>query len=213
VRRAQADVSTVAFAVEPSRLVIVDQGGGPYRVLYLCGRPDWEFKFLRRALRSDDQVQLVGLIRIARRQPKFDFRNPRDSATSQLFKGFEHPDPETAERSDQPVLIRLGTLDEVEPILPNSRLSNGTLYTLHATTATVLDGVGASPVQVVIQWTKASSHAQTPAQVDQAVEAIASVYRRANDQAAVVRAICAIYAHGSPTIHLVVERAGVYCPP
>jgi hypothetical protein len=97
-----------------SRLVVVDQGGGPYRVLYVSGRPNWEFKFLRRAISGDDQVQLVGLIRIARRQPKFDFRDPRDRSTSQLFKGFEHPDPDTAERADQPVLIRIGTLDEVE---------------------------------------------------------------------------------------------------
>ena len=59
-----------------SRLVVVDQGGGPYRVLYVSGRPNWEFKFLRRALDDDEQVQLVGLLRIARRQPKFDFQAP-----------------------------------------------------------------------------------------------------------------------------------------
>ena len=49
-----------------SRLVVVDQGGGPYRVLYVSGRPNWEFKFLRRAIDDDEQVQLVGLLRIAR---------------------------------------------------------------------------------------------------------------------------------------------------
>jgi hypothetical protein len=94
-----------------SRLVVVDQGGGPYRVLYVSGRPDWEFKFLNRAIAGDDQVELVGLIRIARRQPKFDFQAARDGSRSALFKGFEHPDPDTAERADQPVLVRLG----VEP--------------------------------------------------------------------------------------------------
>jgi uncharacterized membrane protein len=97
-----------------SRLVVVDQGGGPYRVLYVSGRPNWEFKFLRRAVAEDEQVQLVGLIRIAKRQPKFDFRDARDRSTSVLFKGFDHPDAESAERYDQPVLIRLGTADEVE---------------------------------------------------------------------------------------------------
>ena len=98
-----------------SRLVVIDQGGGPYRVLYVSGRPDWEFKFLRRALEEDDQLELAGLVRIARRQPKFDFRNSRTQSTSPLFDGFDHPDAETAERSDQPVLIRLGTkLDGVE---------------------------------------------------------------------------------------------------
>ena len=97
-----------------SRLVVVDQGSGPYRVLYVSGRPNWEFKFLRRALADDEQVQLVGLIRIARRQPKFDFRDARVQANSRLFQGFDHPDPDSAERADQPVLVRLGTLDEVE---------------------------------------------------------------------------------------------------
>src|SRR5262249_8385902 len=71
--------------------------------------PNWEFKFLRRALADDEQVQLVGLLRIARRQPKVDFRNPRDRAASELYKGFENPDADTAERYRQPVLLRLGT--------------------------------------------------------------------------------------------------------
>ena len=89
-----------------SRLVVVDQGSGPYRVLYVGGRPNWEFKYLRRAVADDEQVQLVGLIRIARRQPKFDFRDPRARSNSRLFDGFEHPDAQTAERHDQPVLVR-----------------------------------------------------------------------------------------------------------
>ncbi len=97
-----------------SRLVVVDQGAGPYRVLYVGGRPNWEFKFLRRAIDDDEQVQLVGLVRIARRQPKFDFQSAGNRTVSPLFTGFDHPDAESAERSDQPVLIRLGTLDEAE---------------------------------------------------------------------------------------------------
>jgi uncharacterized membrane protein len=96
------------------RLAVVDRGGGPYRVLYVCGRPNWEFKFLRRALDEDDQLQLVGLVRIARREPKFEFRSRAGESTNPLFRGFEHPDEEGAERYDQPVLIRLGTKDEHE---------------------------------------------------------------------------------------------------
>ncbi len=96
-----------------SRLVVIDQGSGPYRVLYVSGRPNWEFKFLRRAVAEDEQVQLVGLVRIATKQPKFDFRSRR-TGTSALFEGFDHPDAETAEQHDQPVLVRLNTLDEVE---------------------------------------------------------------------------------------------------
>jgi uncharacterized membrane protein len=97
-----------------SRLVAVDQGSGPYRVLYVSGRPNWEYKFLRRAIEEDEQVQLVGLVRIARRQPKFDFRSKRSQATSPLYDGFDHLDADTAERYDQPVLVRLGTVDESE---------------------------------------------------------------------------------------------------
>jgi uncharacterized membrane protein len=114
-----------------SRLVVVDQGGGPYRVLYVGGRPNWEFKFLRRALHDDEQVQLVGLLRIARRQPKFDFQAARNRASSPLFEGFDHPDPETAEAADQSVLVRLGTLDEVE-LRNGFPKSAAELYRYHA---------------------------------------------------------------------------------
>lgn len=96
------------------RQVVVDRGGGPYRVLYLCGRPNWEFKFLRRALADDDQLELVGLVRIAKREPKFAFRRHAEESTNPLFSGFEHPDTEAAEQYDQPVLVRLGTKDENE---------------------------------------------------------------------------------------------------
>jgi len=95
------------------RWIEVDRGSGPYRVLYVGGRPNWEFKYLRRSVDEDQEIQLVGLVRVARRQPKFDFRDQAKS-NNNLFKGFEHPDAETAERRDQPVMIRLGTRDASE---------------------------------------------------------------------------------------------------
>ncbi|HYO23749.1 MAG TPA: glutamine amidotransferase, partial [Lacipirellulaceae bacterium] len=97
-----------------TRLVSVDRGGGPYRILYISGRPNWEFKFLRRALADDDQLELVGLVRIAKREPKFSFRARGDRSTNQLFKGFENPEGDAAESYDEPVLVRLGTADEEE---------------------------------------------------------------------------------------------------
>jgi hypothetical protein len=97
-----------------SRLVVVDQGGGPYRVLYVSGRPNWEFKFLRRAVADDEQIRIAGLLRVARSQPKFDFRDMRTRERSTFFKGFDNPDDETAERQDQPVLARFGTEEEAE---------------------------------------------------------------------------------------------------
>jgi uncharacterized membrane protein len=110
VRVAAADGSPQdtdeATLANNERLTVVDRGGGPYRVLYVCGRPNWEFKFLRRAVADDDQLELMGLVRIARREPKFAFRSRAGESTNPLFRGFEHPDEEGAERYDQPVLLR-----------------------------------------------------------------------------------------------------------
>ncbi len=108
------DASGEQTLANNNRLVVVDQGGGPFRVLYVSGRPNWEYKFLRRAIADDDQVKLVGLVRIARRVAKFDFQASGSRTTSPLFTGFDHPDADTAERADQPVLIRMGTVDDVE---------------------------------------------------------------------------------------------------
>jgi uncharacterized membrane protein len=133
-----------------SRLVVIDQGGGPYRVLYVSGRPNWEFKFLRRALEEDDQLELAGLVRIARRQPKFDFRSQRAQSTSPLFDGFDHPDAETAERSDQPVLIRLGKkLDGVE-LRDGFPKTADELYRYHAIVLDDLEAAFFTPDQLAL---------------------------------------------------------------
>lgn len=95
-------------------VIAVDRGRGPYRILYVCGRPNWEFKFLNRAEQEDDQVQLVALIRVALREPKFDFRGRAGETSNPLYRGFAHQSAEDVERYDQPVLIRLNTRDEVE---------------------------------------------------------------------------------------------------
>jgi uncharacterized membrane protein len=95
------------------RLATVDRGGGPYRVLYVGGMPNWEFKFLRRAISADDEVQLVGLVRIAKREPKFTFLSRSGERTNPLFRGFGNTGEQT-EEYDQPVLVRLGTEDKDE---------------------------------------------------------------------------------------------------
>ena len=96
------------------RSLVVDRGKGPYRILYVSGRPNWEYKFLRRAVGEDEQVQLVGLLRVARREPKYDWRGHSGEAANPLYRGFDNKDPEQAEQYDQPVLVRLGTRDETE---------------------------------------------------------------------------------------------------
>lgn len=106
---------TVEATLENNRrLATVDRGGGPYRVLYVGGRPNWEFKFLRRAVDEDDEIQLVGLVRIARREPRFTFLGRSGERTNPLFRGFHAPGDDTAEQYDEPVLIRLGTEDREE---------------------------------------------------------------------------------------------------
>ena len=96
------------------RTATVDRGGGPFRILYVGGRPSWEFKFLRRAIDADDELNLVGLVRIARKEPKFAFLGRGGERTNPLFRGFTNQEEEQAEKYDQPVLIRLGTSDAAE---------------------------------------------------------------------------------------------------
>lgn len=109
-----APASTEATVLNNNRVVAVDRGQGPYRVLYVSGRPNWEFKFLNRAVQEDDQVQLVALIRVAKREPKFDFRGRAGETSNPLFRGFGNQSPDEVQRYDQPVLVRLNTRDEHE---------------------------------------------------------------------------------------------------
>src|ERR1044071_6811993 len=109
-----SDTSEEATLANNSTVLVVDRGRGPYRILYVAGRPNWEFKFLNRAVQDDDQLQLVGLIRVARREPKFTFLGRPGEASNPLFRGFGNQAPEEVERYDQPVLVRLNTRDDLE---------------------------------------------------------------------------------------------------
>jgi len=96
------------------RTVVVDRGDGPYRILYVTGRPNWEYKFLQRAISEDKQVQLVALLRVARREPKYDWRGRAGEVSNPLYRGFDNKDEEETEQYDQPVLVRLNTRDKEE---------------------------------------------------------------------------------------------------
>ncbi len=106
--------SAEATLANNTRVVTVDRGRGPFRILYVSGRPNWEFKFLNRALTEDEQVELIGLIRIAKREPKFDFRGRVGESSNPLFRGFGNQSKEEIQRYDQPVLVRLNTKDAEE---------------------------------------------------------------------------------------------------
>ena len=109
-----AQKSTEATVVNNESTFIVNRGRGPFRVLYVTGRPNWELKFLRRAMQEDEEVDLVALVRIARREAKFTFRGNIGQESNPLFKGFENQDDDTAEQHDEPVFLRLGTRDAEE---------------------------------------------------------------------------------------------------
>lgn len=102
-----------ATLVNNRQMVVVDRGQEPFRVLYVSGRPNWEFKFLNRAIQDDPQLKMVSLIRVARREPKFVFKGRPGETSNPLFRGFDNKGEEAA-RYDQPVLIRLNTKDELE---------------------------------------------------------------------------------------------------
>jgi len=103
-----------ATLVNNEQTIAVNRGKGPYRILYVAGRPNWDLKFLKRAIEEDEQVQLVVLLRVARREPKYNFLGHRGEATNPLYRGFDPEDLEKTEEYDQPVLIRLNTRDGTE---------------------------------------------------------------------------------------------------
>ncbi|HTN00250.1 MAG TPA: hypothetical protein VL132_00140, partial [Planctomycetaceae bacterium] len=110
VRRADEDgeATVEATLANNKRLITVDRGAGPYRILYVSGRPNWEFKFLNRSIEDDEQIDLTAMIRIARKEPKFEWRSRDGESTNPLFRGFDRTDEDT-ERYDQPVIVRLNT--------------------------------------------------------------------------------------------------------
>ena len=94
------------------RTVASNRETGPYRVLYLGGRPNYEHKFLQRSLSEDTEISITSLIRIARREPKFDYRSRAGEKSNPLYRGFG--EQEEAERFDEAVFIRLNAKNETE---------------------------------------------------------------------------------------------------
>jgi uncharacterized membrane protein len=59
-------------------------------------------------------VQLVGLIRIANKEPKFSFRDKGVNSTNPLFAGLGADEEDAAQQYDEPVIIRLGVNESEE---------------------------------------------------------------------------------------------------
>ncbi len=90
-----------------TRTIAIDRNCGYYRILYVAGRPNWELKFLDRALAEDEEIELLKLLRVAKREPKFSFRSRAGESSNPLFRGFNNVDDAEAAAYDEPVLIAL----------------------------------------------------------------------------------------------------------
>lgn len=101
-----------ATTANNKRLFAVDRGPEKYRLLYVTGRPNWEYKFLNRALSEDPQLDVVGLIRVASREPNFEFKGRAGENSNALYRGFGREDE--TERYDESVLIRMNARDAAE---------------------------------------------------------------------------------------------------
>ncbi len=110
-REQESDIQEATLS-NNRRIVMVDRGQKEFRIIYVSGRPNWEYKFLNRALYEDPQLKMVGLLRVARREPKFEFKGRSGESSNPLYRGFGREDE--SERYDQPVLVRVNTRDEVE---------------------------------------------------------------------------------------------------
>lgn len=124
----QSEEATLA---NNSTVLVVERGHGPYHILYVSGRPNWEFKFLNRALEVDEQLRLSSLIRVAKREPKFNFLGRAGETSNPLFRGFGNQSAEDVERYDQPVLVPMTHKDAPELRNGFPRTSES-LYAYHA---------------------------------------------------------------------------------
>ena len=110
------DASRESTLANNDRIITVNRDAHQYRILYVCGRPNWEHKFLNRALADDDRLHLVSLVRIAKKEAKFEFRAKGTGSSNPLYRAFKEgeSDAEVTESYDDPVLVRLNTRDAEE---------------------------------------------------------------------------------------------------
>ncbi|MHC4996672.1 MAG: glutamine amidotransferase, partial [Planctomycetota bacterium] len=103
----ESDADDEATAENNARVLKVERDRGPYRILYVAGRPNWEYKYLRRATEFDPELDLAGLIRIAEKEPRFEFRGRGGEANNPLFRGYDKNDPDAEESYDESVYVHM----------------------------------------------------------------------------------------------------------
>lgn len=89
-------------------------------------------------------------------------------------------------------------------------LSDGELYLLHATTATVLGIVHASPSTTAVQWVKAASHAHSAGEIARAGRGIADARARSNSST-LDRDLCNVYNYSNPSVQAAIHQVGLIC--
>ncbi len=94
--------------------IVVERPVDPFRMLYVAGRPNWDYKFLNRAVQGDSQLTMAALIRIAKKAPRFQYLGRVGEQSNPLYRGFGENDDEEKEDHDQAVMKRLNVKDSIE---------------------------------------------------------------------------------------------------
>ena len=89
-------------------LVTVDRAAGRIACCTSAGRPNWESSSSA-APSEDEEVELVGLVRIAKKEPKFTFRGRQGESTNPLYRGFGNQGEETPNSTTSRCCCGLGT--------------------------------------------------------------------------------------------------------
>jgi len=90
-----------------ARAFLVDNRPSVFETLYFAGRPNWENKFIQRALRDDKEMALTSVLRISAAETKFVYRGKKSSLVNPLFEGF-YQDEADQPRYDEAVFLRFG---------------------------------------------------------------------------------------------------------
>lgn len=86
---------------------LIDNREKSWRVFYFCGRPNWENKFVQRALKTEREFDLTSVLRISAAETKFVFRGKKSTLVNPLFEGFALDDKDQP-RYDEAVFLRFG---------------------------------------------------------------------------------------------------------
>lgn len=106
-RNAAGLIPNDEVAQNNSAYILVDNREKRYKVFYFSGRPNWENKFVQKALKNDKELDLTSVLRISAAETKFVYRGKQSSLVNPLFEGFYKDDMDQP-RYDESVFLRFG---------------------------------------------------------------------------------------------------------